>query len=160
MPQSKGVLVLILLTDTLNSFIREAISFSGNNHTNAIITVVFFALVLLFVFGPSCSGYIIHLFYKENYKQAIIALVEVIGALLYYYGDNIGYIISRYSEVLGCHEDCRYNNRVAATVTLGLSLVLFQLIPPCIETITKRKQQNVETVSTYLLLSIILKILR
>ena len=49
--------------------------------------------------------------------------------MLYYYGDNINFILERYGEDLGCGDACIENNRIAAVVTLGMSLILFHITP-------------------------------
>ena len=62
-------------------------------------------------------------------RRIIIAVVQTLGAMFYFYGDNIGYIMQNYSEELGCGDQCVINNRIAATVTLGLALLILQLFP-------------------------------
>ena len=47
------------------------------------------------------------------------------------------YILERYGEDLGCGDVCVENNRIAAVVTLGLSLILFQVTPGVLRKIAK-----------------------
>ena len=62
---------------------------------------------------------------------------QIIASMLYFYGDNINYILERYGENLGCGDVCVENNRIAAVVTLGLSLILFHITPGVLRKIAK-----------------------
>lgn len=123
-----------MLTDLINSAFREAflLSIPGKQAAGITTTVLLVALIIGFLIGTLI--YILYLFLhkKEKYKAAI-ALVEAIGAPFYFYGDNIGYIIDRYGDALQCGQRCAENNGIAATITLGISLMLFELLPAWIQ---------------------------
>ena len=77
-----------------------------------------------------CVGYIIYSFGKEqNPVIGMIAVVQAIGVLFYYYGDNINNLLEHYGEELGCGSTCREDNRIAAVIFLGLALVSYQAFP-------------------------------
>ena len=66
-------------------------------------------------------------------RRIIITVTQTVGAMLYLYGDNIGYIFQNYSEELGCGEQCLINNRIAAVLTLGLALMILHLFPAALK---------------------------
>lgn len=69
------------------------------------------------------------------YIKLIFLVIEVVGALLYFFGDNILYIVLKYGEALGCDQQCVESYRAAAIITLGLALMVFLLVPPCLQKI-------------------------
>lgn len=133
----------MLLADMLNSIIRDITALATQNDENlqsaAIVNVVFLGFFCLLIF-PIAN---IVLFLVNMYKDCnssnpkalaicrriIVAFVQTLGAIFYFYGDNIGYIIQNYSEELGCGDQCVINNRIAAVVTLGLALIILHLFP-------------------------------
>lgn len=148
----------MLLADMLNSIFRDIIALSTHANENlrdaAVGSVVVFSLICLLVFlvtnvilflvyirgdvrintkddelsEINCNEYVVVLC-----RRIIIFLVQIVGALLYFYGDNIGYIIQNYSEELGCGDECVVNNRIAAVVTLGLALIILHFFPATFE---------------------------
>ena len=74
--------------------------------------------------SPKCLGI---------FRRIIITVTQTVGAMLYLYGDNIGYIFQNYSEELGCGEQCLINNRIAAVLTLGLALMILHLFPAALK---------------------------
>ena len=67
----------------------------------------------------------------------LLIIAQIIASLLYFYGDNIYFILRRYSEDLNCVGQCFDNNLKAATATLCLSLILFQIFPHASEKVAK-----------------------
>ena len=63
---------------------------------------------------------------QENHHSYTI---QTLGAILYFYGDNIGYIMQNYSEELGCGDQCILNNQIAAIMSLGLALIILHFFP-------------------------------
>lgn len=105
----------------------------------AIATVVLFVLVVVLFFGILTVMDFIYLCFKYSSERRTLRikiallLVEVIGAMLYFYGDNITFIFDQYGEVLGCDQKCIENNRIAAIITLGIALIFYHLFPPCLQ---------------------------
>lgn len=135
-PESKGILIFVLLADMVNTILREIVSLIDSEGRGAgIATVVLFVLVIVVFFGILS---ILHLIYLccENEDDTLFkiafSLVNILGAILYFYGDNITFIFDKYGDALGCGEQCVENNRIAAVITLGLALVLYHLLPPCL----------------------------
>ena len=96
---------------------------------SSIAAVTMFCLVALLMF-VLCVGYIIYSFGKEqNPVIGMIAVVQAIGVLFYYYGDNINNLLEHYGGELGCGSTCREDNRIAAIIFLGFALVIYQASP-------------------------------
>ena len=141
-PDSKSILIFVLLADMLNSICREIVSLSAPDDSErraaGIATVVLFVLVIVLFFGILSSINVIYLCCKYvNNKEALFfkmafLLVEILGATLYFYGDNISFIFDQYGDALGCSQQCMENNRIAAVITLGLALMFYHLFPPCL----------------------------
>lgn len=135
----------------LNTIFREIISLAGPDDTDqrsAIATVVLFVLVVVLFFGVLSTINVIYLCCKSGdyyLAKIVVLLVEIFGSILYFYGDNIGYIFDRYGDVLGCGQVCVENNRIAAIILLGLALIFYQLFPVCIRKIAEFK--NIEHTS-------------
>lgn len=131
----------MLLADMLNSIIRDITALATQNNEDlrsaAIVNVVFLGLICFLIF--LIVNFVLFLVYQFTDdssfngwalgRRIIIAIVQTLGAILYFYGDNIGYIIQNYSEELGCGNQCAINNRIAAVVTLGLALIILHLFP-------------------------------
>ena len=119
-----------------NTLLREIITLSvlstENSKAAAISTIAVFAtelLILLIIFPIGYGLYI----YKESPEKPVIhsfsILLQTLGAVSYFYGDNINPIMQRYGEELDCDDSCINNNRIAAVMALGLSLIIFYLFP-------------------------------
>ena len=69
----------------------------------------------------------------------VAILAELLASMLYYYGDNINYMTQRYGEELGCGAQCITNNKIAALITLQVSLIVFFVLPLLTRKYLKRK---------------------
>ena len=134
----------MLLADMLHSIIREITALSTHNNENvrgaAIVNVVLFGLICLLIFPlVNIVLFLLYIYAEDkskydNYavvlcRRIIIATIQTLGAILYFYGDNIGYITQNYSEELGCGDQCILNNQIAAIMTLGLALIILHFFP-------------------------------
>ena len=153
---SEGILIFVLLCDMLNTAIREIISLSAQNEEDrqpaALATVILFGLVVVLFFGSLAIINLVYLCYNESDDLPIkiaILVVEIIGSILYFYGDNIGFIFDQYGEILGCGQQCVENNRIAAVITLGLALIFYHLFPPCLIKAAKMFDLEGETTAWY-----------
>ena len=72
----------------------------------------------------------------------LLIISQTIASLLFFYGDNIYILLRRYSQELECGEKCLDNNLKAATVTLCLSLILFQVFPHALEKVAEMYFNN------------------
>jgi hypothetical protein len=64
--------------------------------------------------------------------------VHMVGAILFYYGDNITYIADNYGESLDWSEQVIDNHRNAATITVGLAVVFFCFVPTCLRKVANK----------------------
>ena len=158
LPHSKRVLIFVLIADMLNTVLREIISLSSPDESDqraaGIATVVFFVLVLVILAVTISIVNIISICIIEDDAKIIcfellVLLFDIFGAVLYFYGDNIGFVFSRYGDVLGCGPQCVENNRIAAILILGCALIYLHLGPPCINKISDLMGIKHESVGWY-----------
>lgn len=130
----------------LNTIIREIVILSGEGRGAAIAAVVLFVVfVVVIFFGTLATIQTIVLCYKNEDHLAfnlIVLIIQIIGSLLYFYGDNFMYILNRYASELGCDSQCVNINRILSVVCLGCTLIIFHLIPPCLKKIAEYKKLN------------------
>ena len=146
LPEDKVTIILMLLADMLNSIIRDITALATHNNENlqgaARVNVIFLSLICLLIFPlVNITLFLVYICAEDTSKihceeytvilcrRIIITVVQTLGAMFYFYGDNIGYIMQNYSEELGCGYQCVINNQIAAIVTLGLALIILQLFP-------------------------------
>lgn len=123
----------MLVLDILNSIVRELIAVAAtDDRTAGIATVVCFSVLGLLLIGLSPFALC---FSTVNPPILSAWLMQLFALVLYFYGDNIGYILQRYGEVLGCGDQCVENNRIAAVVLLGSAIIILQIIPPLLKDI-------------------------
>ena len=123
----------------LNTICREIVILSGGGRGAAIAAVVLFVVVLLF-FGSLATIQSIVLCYKNEKHltfNLVVLIIQIVGALLYFYGDNFIYILNRYASDLGCGPQCVNANRIISVISLGCTLVIYHLLPPCLDKIAK-----------------------
>jgi hypothetical protein len=143
-PESKGTLILVLLADMMNAVTREAILIQDNVTNNlrgnlqvgsiAVIGVLFFVILssinLLYIWSKHSSR-------TRKMKVALWA-VHMVGAILFYYGDNITYLADNYGKSLDWSEQVIENHRNAATISVGLALVFFCFAPACLRKVANK----------------------
>ena len=142
--ESKGLFVIVLLATILDNIIQEIIIVSnGSREPSATAAVVVFVLVAILFFG---SLVIVHFVYmcilKHHYSCFITSFIQTIGAILYYYGNNITGLIYTYNQALGCDKECVINNRIAAVFSLGMALIIFKLVPPIVGKFKKESSKK------------------
>lgn len=64
--------------------------------------------------------------------QTILVVVQWAGAILYYYGNNITFIMDRYGQSLKWSNNTINENKKAANIALGLAPVFHHLLVPLI----------------------------
>ena len=164
MPSDRYLILLVLIMDMSNTVIRDLIALvSFNPFWAGVATVVMYILVGIIAlhiaggvlgfqekrekessYGSRESSYGSR---ESSYGSRAINILEILGAILYYYGDNISYILTNYGDALGCYDQCKENNRIAAVVLLGTAMLTFHVLPLLIGRLdkafeTKEKQIN------------------
>lgn len=81
-------------------------------------------------------------------EKTVVFLVEIIGATLYFIGDNI-VSMEQYGEVLGCGPICVENIRIASVILLALALILYNIFPPFLHKIVKIIHKDFENTAWY-----------
>ncbi len=130
-PEGRALFVIILLADLLNTIIREIIiAANGDPETSALAAVIMFGIVAVLFFGFLVLCHFIYFcVYRHHYTSFVETAIQLVGGLLYFYGDNMTYILRRYGPELGCDSECVTNNSIASSFALGTALIIFQVIP-------------------------------
>ncbi len=115
----------------LNTIIQEIITLaSGSQRDSALAALVLFILVAFLFFGLLTIVHFVYLcVLKHHYTAFITSSIQVIGALLYFYGDNITNLLNKYGAQLNCNNTCIARNHAAASFCLGVALLIFQFLP-------------------------------
>lgn len=129
----------LLLVDMLNNIVQEVIVLSDSDPQHrALASVIMFLVIILLSFIPLVIGHFIYLcLYRRHYISFISSFIQTLGLLFYFYGSNVTTIINNYSSELGCDTQCVLNNEIAASILLGASLFIFQVIPSMMLKLTK-----------------------
>ena len=132
-PETEGKLFItyILAADFINSIAREIIIVKGTGREEAAKwSIAIFTILLLFLsIWPLVECIRILVCKCQPHKWNIPSLVQYIGALLYFYGDNINEILEMYGDKLRCCKQCVENNSNAAIMALGLAFIILQFGP-------------------------------
>ena len=142
MLDGKGTVVSVFLADMLNTIVRETVevyhldmSKQVNFHRGKVhlglFLVVGISVILLSTIANLC--FICHGIRDAKIAafKAILLAVQWVGAVLYYYGDNITYI-TEYGKALGWSQTVVKDNNKAANIALGLALVFHHFIAPLV----------------------------
>ena len=86
------------------------------------IAVLFYGLLATVHFIYLCC-------IKQKFTSYLSSIIQTIGALFYFYGDNITHLLRAYGDELKCDTVCQKNNSIAATISLGFALIIFQIVP-------------------------------
>ncbi len=115
----------------LNTIIQEIITLAnGSQQDSATAALVLFVLVAFLFLGLFTIIHFVYLcIFKHHYTAFIASSIQVVGALLYFYGDNITNLLNNYSAQLNCNGTCVANNSTAALFCLGVALIIFQIFP-------------------------------
>lgn len=126
-----------------NTIFRELILVSGSNESKggAIAALVFYVLIFFILLILLTVAFVYELMQRESPKVFKSALYCV-GAAVYYYGDNIDYVMYQYGEVLGCYQGCYNNIKTSALIFLGASLTCYHLFPPLVKKFIKLIKEN------------------
>ena len=138
------------------TIIREIISLTAVNQQvagrAALAMLIILKFITLLIFPGLVHVVIYHYFIEEKARKkritrfhALLVFVQVIGILLFTYGDDIGNITLMYGEVLGCDSHCIENNKIAAAIAIGLSLFIFHILPQGFHNIAKQYKNNKDT---------------
>lgn len=66
---------------------------------------------------------------KHSHASFFACLIQSIVLTLYFYGDNLGYILQRYGEAIGCDKKCIEINHTIARAILVIAALLLHIFP-------------------------------
>ena len=159
-PEDKITLLFYLLADVIYTIVTEIISLATVNQQDemqvvgkaALAMLIILKFITLLIFPGLVHVVIYHYFIGEKARKkritlfhALLVILQVIGILLFTYGDNISNITLMYGEVLGCDSHCIENNRVAAPIAIGLSLFIFHILPQGFHNVCKECEESSNT---------------
>ena len=145
-----------MAADIINTIAREAIVLSGmESRAAGIVSTVIFALLPIAGIAVGLLMEYVRIYRhpprqvitnaqrrrinRARCKTIVHTSVQSLGAVLYFYGDNISDITEIYGEELGCGEQCVLNSRIAATTALGGALVTLHFVPQMIQVLVPLK---------------------
>ena len=128
------------MCDIFNTFLREVIYLSGGSESEgaAIATFFFLFFILACLVAYTVFASVVTIKYsdavdtdnkRELSKAISTAILYTLGVAFYFVGDNIGYVITQYGDVVNCEQQCQANFRTAGVVFLGLALICYHLLP-------------------------------
>lgn len=140
LPEARGILLIALLSDMLNTIIRQLVSLSGSNSKGvdilipyAVLTAITYIIFIAFNITYIVRHYVIK---DEDEKERThvliktsLLIVETAGTMMYFYGDNISFILENHGDELKCDLRCVENVRISAAIFLGLALICYQFAP-------------------------------
>ena len=115
----------------LNTILQETITLSkGDRVASARAAIIVFVICIIILFGPLTIGHYVYLcIARKNPVSFITSLLEIMGVLFFFYGNNITSIINNWRIELGCDSQCVLDNQIAAAFSLGMSLIIIQIVP-------------------------------
>ena len=139
------------------TIVREIISLATVNQQDeaqaaggraALAMLVILKFTTLLILPGILHILIYHCFIEKKAREknntrfhTLLVIVQIIGILLFTYGDNISNITLTYGEVLGCNTRCVENNKIAAAITIGLSLFIFHILPHSFQNVAKQYEE-------------------
>jgi len=130
--EDSGLYITLLLSDVLFTILRESAILTGGD--SPVVVVVGFVLIATIFFTWLAIINFVYLYFVKHERTLFVAsFIQAIGGLLYYYGDNVSYVLNQYHTALGCYEQCLTNNRITASFALGIALVIFNIWPPVLK---------------------------
>lgn len=134
----------ILVASLLNNIIREVLALAvdngGSSAAAGIASIVTFLFVAVFIFGGLVFINALYYLRKRDKKLWIritSLLIQSLGAILYFYGNNIVQIFTEYGSEVGCDKECFTRNKVASMIASGSALLFFIEFPICLRRINK-----------------------
>jgi len=109
-PNDCLLVLMFLLMDITNTIIREFIALVSSNLFGAgVATVVLYAVVA--ILAPITASLALAFQYQNekyiSHGSQIVLFSQILGGMLFFYGDNISYILTNYGDALGCYELCK-----------------------------------------------------
>ena len=102
----------------------------GDQHASAMSAIVCYVLIAVLFYGVLATVHFVYLCcVKHKFTSYLSSIIQTIGALFYFYGDNTTHLLRAYGDEFNCDIVCQKNNRIAATISLGLALIIFQIVP-------------------------------
>ena len=144
--EDKFVIVYLLFIDIIYEILQAILSlFALNEEIKKIVavaTVSVFVISSFFIVIPMIC-YKMYYYEQDNenrrdkIRRVLFALMQLLASMMYFYGDNFYPITLRYGEQWGCDKHCMENVRISTNVSLALSLIVLQVLPPTLQKLSK-----------------------
>ncbi len=101
-PESRGLFVVLLIADMLNTLIQEIILLAkGSQGESATAAFTVFGVIAVVFFGSLAIVHFLYLCFLRGHRITFItSTIQTIGALFFFYGNNINDLVDNYHMVL------------------------------------------------------------
>ena len=127
-PQSKWLLVLVLIADIVNTFGTEltAAILSGDERGKAIATLVVYCFLAVIFYAIPVLIFCYCWFKEGGCKWNILGAVcyAILKPIAFYYGDNINTLLKMRGALVGCGETCQSRIEVSVAIALYIFIVV------------------------------------
>ncbi len=132
-PESRGLFVVLLIADMLNTLLQNIIlSAKGERRASAIAAFSVFGIIAVVFFGSLAIVHFLYLCFLRGHRiNFITSVVQTVGALFFFYGNNINDLVENYGSAVGCDSTstCGANSRILSSFALGIALIIFNIVP-------------------------------
>ncbi len=123
----------------LNTLIQEIILLvNGNRRESAIAAFSIFGIIAVFFFGSLVVAHFLYLCFLRGRRITFLtSTIQTIGALFFFYGNNINILVDNYGADLGCSTVCAVNSGIISSFALGIALIIFYVVPLVVKSLLK-----------------------
>ena len=122
---------MLLLADMLSTLVQNIILLARGDQTASFIAAFsMFGVIAVLFFGSLAVAHFLYLcFLRRNRINFITSIIQTVGALFYFYGNNINDLINNYGSNVGCTGTCAENSRIISSFALGIALTIINVVP-------------------------------
>lgn len=130
---------MLLMADMLNTLVQNIILLiRGDRISSAIAAFSMFGIIAVVFFGSLAIVHFLYLCFLRGHRiNFITSLLQTVGALFFFYGNNINDLIGNYGFDIGCDATCTANSRIISSFALGIALIIFNIVPPVTKSVLK-----------------------
>ena len=123
----------------LNTLVQEIILLAkGSRGESAIAAFTVFGVIAVVFFGSLAIVHFLYLCFLRGHRITFItSTIQTIGALFFFYGNNINDLVDNYGVDVGCGSVCTVNSRIISSFSLGIALIIFNIVPPVTKNVLK-----------------------
>ncbi len=144
---------MLLLADMLNTLVQSIILLvRGDQTASSTAAFSMFGIIAVVFFGSLAVAHFLYLCFLRGHRiNFITSVIQTVGALFFFYGNNINDLINNYGSNVGCTGTCAENSRIISSFALGIALIIFNIVPSVTKSVLKLlklKQKPTSLVAT------------